>query len=161
MPPPLLADLDSIDLTKIRLTKEQIYESLPHRFEFALLDGIRHVDLEAKLIVAFRDVREDDWWFRGHVPGRPLLPGVLMLEMAAQVSAIMAKLVGGIEGFIAFGGIDNCKFRDVVTAPETLYLVSVGTEYRKRRVVSETQGIANGKLVFQATITGVILPEAS
>lgn len=159
MPPPLLADLDGLDLSKICLTKKQIYEHLPHRHEFMLLDGVLHLDSDAKLIVAFRDIREDDWWFRGHVPGRPLLPGVLMLEMAAQVSAVMARQVSGIKDFIAFGGIDNCKFREVVTAPSRLYLVCVGTEYRARRVVSATQGLANGKLIFEATITGMPLRE--
>ena len=159
MPPPLLADLDGLDLSKVCLTKKQIYENLPHRHEFMLLDGVLHLDSDAKLIVAFRDIREDDWWFRGHVPGRPLLPGVLMLEMAAQVSAVMARRVGGVKDFIAFGGIDNCKFREVVTAPSRLYLVCVGTEYRARRVVSATQGLANGKLIFEATITGMPLRE--
>ena len=159
MPPPRLADLDSLDLSKVCLTKEQFYEDLPHRFEFMLLDGVLHMDANAKLIVAFRDIREDDWWFRGHVPGRPLLPGVLMLEMAAQVSAVMARRVGGVKEFIAFGGIDDCKFREVVTAPSRLYLLCVGTEYRARRVVSATQGVANGKLIFEATITGMPLRE--
>lgn len=159
MPPQRLADLDGLDLSKVRLTKEQIYEDLPHRFEFMLLDGVLHMDADAKLIVAFRDIREDDWWFRGHVPGRPLLPGVLMLEMAAQVSAVLARRVGGVKEFIAFGGIDDCKFREVVTAPSRLYLLCVGTEYRTRRVVSATQGVANGKLIFEATITGMPLRE--
>ncbi|MCH8242115.1 MAG: beta-hydroxyacyl-ACP dehydratase [Planctomycetes bacterium] len=159
MPPPRLADLDGLDLSNVCLTKKQIYEDLPHRYEFMLLDGVLHMDADAKLIVAFRDIREDDWWFRGHVPGRPLLPGVLMLEMAAQVSAVMARRVGGVKGFIAFGGIDNCKFREVVTAPSRLYLLCVGTEYRARRVVSATQGVANGKLIFEATITGMPLRE--
>ena len=159
MPPPLLVDLDGLDLSNVRLTKKQIYENLPHRYEFMLLDGVLHLDADAKLIVAFRDIREDDWWFRGHVPGRPLLPGVLMLEMAAQVSAVMARRVGGVKEFIAFGGIDDCKFREVVTAPSRLYLLCVGKEYRARRVVSATQGVANGKLIFEATITGMPLRE--
>jgi 3-hydroxyacyl-[acyl-carrier-protein] dehydratase len=161
MPPPLLADLDTIDLDDTCLTREQIYERLPHRFEFMLLDGICHIDEARKILVAYRDIKPDDWWFRGHVPGRPLLPGVLMLEMAAQVSAVMAKLLGGFDGFIAFGGIDKCKFREVVTAPARFYLISAGSDYRKRRIISDTQGVVNGRLIFEARITGMMLPAES
>lgn len=159
MPPPLLADLGAIDLTKTCLDRDEIYRRLPHRYEFMLLDGVCHIDEEKKLIVAYHDVKPDHWWVRAHVPGRPLLPGVLMLEMAAQVSAVMAKLVGGFDGFIAFGGVDRCKFRETVSPPARFYLLSAGTEYRKRRIVSDTQGVVEGRMIFEARITGMMLPE--
>ena len=157
MPPPLLIDLNSIDLHQARLTQEEVYERLPHRYEFMLLHGICHVDHEKQAIVGYRDVGPDDWWFRGHVPGRPLLPGVLMLEMAAQVSAVMTKLMGGSQGFLAFGGVDKCKFREAVTPGTRLYLLCVAEEIRPRRVVSETQGVVDGRVIFEARITGLIM----
>lgn len=157
MPPPLLIDLEKFDLSKTCLTQEQIYECLPHRHEFMLLEGVCHLDYEAGQIIAYRDIRSEDWWFRGHVPGRPLLPGVLLLEMAAQVSAVFAKLGSNLEGFVGFGGIDSCKFRDAVAAPCRLYLLSVAREIRARRIVSDTQGVVDGKLVFEARITGLTM----
>jgi 3-hydroxyacyl-[acyl-carrier-protein] dehydratase len=157
MPPPLLFDVSKVDLSQIRLSQEQIYGYLPHRFEFMLLDGVCHWDAEAKQIVAFRDIKPDDWWARGHVPGRPLLPGVLMLEMSAQTSALLVKLSGGHGDFIAFGGVDHCKFREAVVAPARLYLLAVGIDFRSRRIVSDTQGVVNGNLVFEARITGLRL----
>lgn len=161
MPPPLLADLEAINLDETCLTREEIYERLPHRYEFELLDGVCHVDEAKKVIVAYRDVTADDWWIRGHVPGRPLFPGVLMLEMAAQLSAVMAKLLGGFDGFIAFGGVDQCKFRETVTPPARFYLISAGADYRKRRIVSNTQGVVDGRMIFEARITGMLLPDGA
>ena len=90
MPPPRLFDLADYDLEKVELTKDQIYTHIPHQYEFQLLDGVCLFDREAMEIVAYTDIRADDWWVRAHVEGRPLLPGVLMLEMAAQTMAVAA-----------------------------------------------------------------------
>jgi 3-hydroxyacyl-[acyl-carrier-protein] dehydratase len=158
MPPPLLIDLEAVDLEKTCLTQEQIYELLPHRHEFMLLERICHVDEEARVIVGYRDIRPDDWWFRGHVPERPLLPGVLMLEMGAQLAAVTVKLFGGPQGFIAFGGVDNCKFREAVEPGTRLYLICLALEIRPRRTISSVQGVANGKMIFESKITGLVMP---
>ena len=156
MPPPLLIDLNELDLTTVALTKSQVYDLLPHRFEFQLLDSVCLVDLPRKRVVACADIRPNAWWVRGHVEGRPLLPGVLMLEMAAQASAVAAKLLG-YDAFIGFGGIDECKFREVVVPPARLYLLCAGLDYRPRRIISDTQGVVEGRLVFEARFTGLIL----
>ena len=157
MAPSLLLDLSQFDLNRVHLTQEQIYDYLPHRHEFMLLDGVCHLDVETKSIVAYRDIAADDWWFRGHVPGRPLLPGVLMLEMAAHASVLLAKIVGGIDAVVAFGGVDACKFREAVEAPARLYILATGREIRARRIISDTQGVVAGKLIFEARITGLTL----
>jgi 3-hydroxymyristoyl/3-hydroxydecanoyl-(acyl carrier protein) dehydratase len=80
-----------------------------------------------------------------------------MLEMAAQSAAVGAKLFGNIDGFIGFGGIDDCKFRDTVTPPCTLYVLAVGSEIRPRRIIAQTQGVIAGRIVFEARITGLVL----
>lgn len=157
MPPPLLVDFDQVDVENVYLSKKQIYEYLPHAFEFQLLDTICHFDREAQCVVARINIPTDMWWVRGHVPGRPLLPGVLMLEMAAQTSAILAKSMSSIDGFIGFGGVEHCKFRESVTPPAQLYISCVAREHRSRRIVSDTQGICNGKMVFEAQITGMLM----
>ena len=157
MPPPLLFDIAQVEADRYLFSREQIYEMLPHRHEFMLLDGVCMVDRETKCVAAYADITSESWWVRGHVPGRPLLPGVLMLEMAAQTSAIAAQLLGDYTDFIGFGGVDECKFRDSVVPPARLYLLCKGTEFRPRRIVSDTQGVANGKLVFEARITGLTL----
>ena len=64
-------DLSTLDLNKLYATKEQIYERLPHRHEFMQIDGIIHLDKERRLAVGLRNIREDEFWVRGHIPGRP------------------------------------------------------------------------------------------
>jgi 3-hydroxyacyl-[acyl-carrier-protein] dehydratase len=158
MPPPLLIDLARVDVDHTFLTKEQIYELLPQAFEFQVLDGLCHWDAVNAQGVAYADIELDAWWVRGHVPGRPLLPGVLMLEMAAQASAVVARLAGGLVGFVGFGGVDRCKFRETVVPPARLYVLCVAMAVRQRRIVSETQGVIDGRVVFEARITGLMLP---
>ena len=156
MPPPLLIDIEAIDLTCVALSKSQIYDFLLHRFEFQLLDRVCSFDLANKRIVACAEVKSDDWWVRAHVEGRPLLPGVLMLEMAAQTSAVLAKLAGH-DAFMGFGGVEGCKFREMVVPPASLYLLCVGVDYRARRIMSDVQGVVDGRLVFEARITGLTI----
>jgi len=157
MPPPLLIDLAPLDLNRNVLSREQIYTYLPHRHEFMLLDGVCHADRQRREVIAYRDIRADDWWVRGHVPGRPLLPGVLILEMAAQAAALVAKMTGEYDDFLGFGGLDRCKFREAVPPGVRLYLLTIGTDFRKRRIVSVTQGVVNGRIVFEAQITGMTM----
>ena len=157
MPPPVLFDLDRVDLSRVLLTRDEIYERLPHRFEFMLLDGVCHIDRDARQIVAYVDITPDAWWCRGHVPGRPLLPGVLMLEMAAHTSAVLAKFCTEYDTFIGFGGVEACKFREAVVPPARMYFLAVGVEHRARRIRSTTQGLVDGKLIFEATIVGMTM----
>ena len=157
MAPPFQIDLDSIDFGATCIDRDEIYTILPHAHEFRLLDGVCMVDSHKQHIVAYADIKEDDWWVRGHVPGMPLLPGVLMLEMAAQTSAILAKSIRPDDAFIGFGGVGDCKFRQSVTPGSRLVILGVGQDFRARRIVCRTQGVVDGRLVFEAVITGMIL----
>ena len=93
MAPPLLVDLSKIDLSRVLMTVEEIRQYNPHRYEIEQLNGVIHLDPAAGQIVAFKDVRPDEFWVRGHIPGRPLFPGVLMIEAAAQMSSLYYKKV--------------------------------------------------------------------
>jgi 3-hydroxyacyl-[acyl-carrier-protein] dehydratase len=92
MPPKLLVDLSGIDLTRVAIPIEEIREVNPQRYEMEQLSGIITYRPDLGYIVAFRDVRPDEFWVRGHIPGRPLFPGVLMIEAAAQLSSFYYKL---------------------------------------------------------------------
>ena len=157
MPPPLLIELEQVDTAELVLSQADIYERLPQRCEFQLLGGVFILDRERKQVVAFADVAEDDWWVRGHLPGRPLLPGVLMLEMAGQLSALITSLCSDVQGFLGFGGVNDCRFREAVSPPTRLLLLCVVTQFRSRRVISKTQGVIGGRIVFEAEITGVAM----
>lgn len=157
MPPPLLLPIGDMDLNRVEITRDELYRRLPHRHEFMLLGGVCHIDNANAKAIAFADISLSDWWVRGHVPGKPLLPGVLMLEMAGQASAVLAASCWNVPGFIGFGGVDDCKFRDAISQPTRLYILIQGIEHRPRRIVCLTQGVANGKLIFEAKITGMTL----
>ncbi len=158
MPPPLLFDLAGVDHSVVCLSRDQIYTLLPHRHEFMVLSGVCHLNQESLHILAFSDIAAGDWWCRGHVPDRSILPGVLMLEMGAQTSAVLAKLTGRYDAFIGYGGVDQCKFREAVFPPARLYLLSVGLEHRPRRIVSAVQGVIDDRIIFEATVTGLVMP---
>lgn len=157
MPPLPLIDLEQVDLSVVRMRKVDIYGLLPHRHEFELLDGVCHIDKNARSIVTFSDIREDAWWVRGHIPGQPLLPGVLMLEMAGHAASLLAKLLSPSESFIGLAGVDRAKFRDTITPPGRLYVIAVSAEQRPRRIVCQCQGVSEGKLIFEARVTGIVL----
>jgi len=160
MPPPLLFDLSSIDLQAEPIfDKEAICKVNPQRYEMQHLDGILWCDKEKRLILGYKDVTENEFWIRGHIPDRPLMPGVIMVEAAAQLSSFFMKQVFEIEGFIGFAGIESAKFRSVVEPGQRLYLLGHITKFkiRKRgsRVTTYVQGVVEGSMVFEAAISGM------
>ena len=155
MAPPLLVDLGRIDLGRVVMTIEEIRQYNPHRYEMEQLSGVIHLDPQAGQVVAFKDVRPDEFWVRGHIPGRPLLPGVLMIEAAAQMSSLYYKKVQNDPRFLGFGGVDGVKFRGQVVPGDRLLLLGQAIEIRNRRAVFDTQGVVADRLVFEARITGM------
>jgi 3-hydroxyacyl-[acyl-carrier-protein] dehydratase len=155
MAPPLLVDLSRIDLARVVVPLSGIRECNPHRFEMEMLSGIIHIDTAAGEIVAYKDVRADEFWVRGHIPGRPLMPGVLMIEAAAQMSSFYYKYVQKDPRFLGFGGVDGVKFRGQVVPGDRLLLVGKVVEIRNRRAVFDTQGVVGDRLAFEARITGM------
>jgi len=159
MAPPLLIGLERIDLNKIIFGAEAVERINPQRYEFRQLDGILLFEPNEGLIVGYKDVRPDEFWVRGHIPGRPLYPGVLMIECAAQLSSFYYKNTVGKNDtrFLGFGGVDAVKFRDTVQPGDKFIILGKCVELRTRRIVFDTQGVVAGKLVFEARITGMVI----
>ena len=159
MPPKLIIDPTTIDFDNPVADKDAIYNLLPHRFEFERLDAIVSFDDQTGLIAGYHDAREDDFWVKGHIPGNPLFPGVLMIETAAQlVSYSSMSLTGkGKTGFLGFSAVDNVKFRGSVKPGDRLVMVGEMVENRPRRCKGLTQGFVDGKMVFEGLITGMWL----
>ena len=102
---------------------QDVIESiLPHRAPFLLLDEVTELD-PGKRVVARRRVNEDDWWFAGHFPDRPVMPGVLIVEAMAQAGAVAVLIEEANRGKIAFfAGIDDCRFKRIVEPGDVLTL---------------------------------------
>lgn len=91
MPQDILTDLNNLDLNKPTVDIEAIRTVIPHRYEMEQLNGIIKFDPENKIIIGYKDISNSEFWVRGHIPGRPLMPGVIMLEAAAQLCTYYYK----------------------------------------------------------------------
>jgi len=154
-----IIDVNTLNLSQVIYGKEDILKCNPQRYEFEQLDSILTMNLETGIAAGCKVQKPDEFWIRGHIPGNPLMPGVLMIEMAAQVCSIFFHKKFGNESkkFFAFGGVDKIKFRGFVRPGDTLIMVIRAINLRSRYAVYESQGFANGKMVFEGEITGVII----
>lgn len=155
MPPPTILDPATLDFSKVLADREGIMQLLPHRFEFQLLDAVLFADLETRTFAGYSDLREDAWWARGHIPGRPLFPGVLMVEMGAQLMCYFCYRVLGQSEFIGFTGIDGVRFRGAVVPPARLTVVGRQVELKRRRLIADVQGFVDQTMVFEGRLTGM------
>lgn len=136
------------------LGKTEIEKILPHRDPFLLIDEV--IELEpGSRAVARKTVRHDEWYLKGHFPGRPIMPGVLMVEGMAQTGAVAVLTVEGNEGkMVLFGGIDDIRFKRIVEPGDTLEYVCEIESVRgpvgkgKVRATVDGQLAVRGSLMF-------------
>lgn len=155
MPPARLIDLAAVDLNKIEFDRQAIGQVNPQSYEMSQLDGIIWYSLEQMLCLGYKDVTDHEFWARGHIPGRPIMPGVIMIEAAAQLCSFFMKRIYGLEGFIGFSGIDETRFRETVVPGNRLYLLGYINKVRSRQFSANVQGIVNDKMAFETVISGM------
>jgi len=155
MPPQLLFDIAGLDLSRDVYDQEAIRACNPHRGDMEMLNGIVYVDEAKHRLIGYKNVRPDEFWVPGHIPGRPLLPGVLMIESAAQLASFYAKKFHGWTRFVGFGGVEECRFRQQVVPPARMYILGEQIWQRHSRLFCAIQGIVDGSLVFETNIVGV------
>ena len=148
-----------LDASTIVADKTQVLATLKQRGRFEMVDAIVHLDLEGGTVVGVKEINEDDWWTTDHIPGRPLFPGVLMIEAAAQVCTYhFLNFRTDLEGqFVGFGGVDNVRFRAAVEPGTTMYFAGRVVRVRSRMFTYKAQGFVEGQLVFEADILGVVV----
>jgi 3-hydroxyacyl-[acyl-carrier-protein] dehydratase len=155
MPPQFIFDISRLDLSQEVYDQEAIREVNPHRGDMEMLNGIVHVDRVRHRLIGYKDLHGDEFWVPGHIPGRPLLPGVLMIEAGAQLASFYARKFAAWTGFVGFGGVEDCRFRQPVVPPARLYILGEQIWIRHGRLYCAVQGVINGNLVFEAKIIGV------
>lgn len=155
MPPKFILEPSKLDPDTIVAGPEDIRKYNPHRYEMEQINAIVHYDEAARIAAARRDIGDDEFWVRGHIPGRPIFPGVLMCECAAQTSSYYYMRSTGFDGFLGFGGLQDAKFRGTVTPGDRMIMVAQARDIRARRAVFDCQGLVSGRVVFQCVVLGM------
>ena len=156
----LLVDLATIDFDNVVSDIEEIRKYNPQRFEMEHLTAIVHEDTENHVCVGYKDLTADEFWVRGHMPGMPLMPGVIMLEAAAQLCSYYTQkydLLGS--EMVGFGGLDEVRFRDPVLPGSRLMLLCELQKVRRGRIiVSRFQGVVGDSIVVEGVLKGIAIP---
>jgi 3-hydroxyacyl-[acyl-carrier-protein] dehydratase len=155
----LIFDIDSIDLSAEQMSREQIATFLPHRGPIFMLDRLIWMDDECDHAVAVHRIPDDVWWRHGHIPGNPLMPGVLMVEAGAQLASLMYYKRSSMTWFAGFTRIEEVRFRGQVLPGDELVLLCKGLKYNIKRFVTQIQGLVDGSIVFDGCITGMAFPK--
>jgi 3-hydroxyacyl-[acyl-carrier-protein] dehydratase len=138
-----------IDLEGIRKVNAQ-------RFEMEQLTAITLIDPERRIIAGYKDVTDQEFWVRGHMPGFPLMPGVVICEACAQLCSFYCwhcRLI--TDGFVGFGGLDEVRFRGVVRPGQRLWLLGQTEGHNPRRMTFQMQAFVDGKMVLSGSMLGM------
>ena len=151
-----LLDIDEIDLDQTWADADAVEAVNPHRGEMRQLDRVVWWDEQRTAAIGIKEIRDDEFWVTGHIPGRPLYPGVLQIEAGAQLSSFILAERFKDAPFVGFTRVSDCSFRGQVIPGDTLILCTKEVKVNRRRFVTDTQGIVAGKIVFEAQITGMV-----
>ncbi|MBN1298180.1 MAG: 3-hydroxyacyl-ACP dehydratase FabZ [Actinobacteria bacterium] len=126
-----------------KLNKEEIEKILPHRDPFLLIDEVTDI-IPGKKITAVRYVRQEEYYFKGHFPKNPIMPGVLLLEAIAQAGAVAALVLPENRGkLILFAGIDKARFKRIVRPGDEIIIEVELTDFRRN--IGKASGTAKVK----------------
>jgi 3-hydroxyacyl-[acyl-carrier-protein] dehydratase len=159
----LIIDFSEYDLDHIVADIEQIRRVNPQRHEMEQLTAIVFDDVDRGIIVGYKDVTNDEFWVRGHMPEVPLMPGVVMCEAAAQVCSYHAQahdLLGA--EMIGFGGMDDVRFRGTVVPGDRLVVAAQKLQLRVGAMIRcRFQCYVNEQVVCEGQIRGIPIPVAA
>jgi len=141
----------------VALGREQIEEILPHRDPFLFLDEVTVLEPGSR-VVARKRVRDDEWFLTGHFPGRPIMPGVIIVEAMAQTGAVAVLADEANRGKLAlFAGINDVRFKRMVLPGDELELICEVERMRgpvgrgKATATVDGELAARGTLMFAVT----------
>ena len=134
---------------------KEIMEIIPHRYPFLLIDKV--IKIEENKITAIKNVTANEYYFQGHFPTEPVMPGVLIIESLAQAGAVALLNKDEFKGKIAyFAGINNAKFRRKVVPGDTLRLEVELTKIRGKAGVGYGIAYVDDKKVCEGELTFMV-----
>jgi 3-hydroxyacyl-[acyl-carrier-protein] dehydratase len=144
------------------LSTAQIERLIPHRWPFLLVDRVVEEDADRGYIRAEKAVTATEWYFQGHFPGLPVMPGVLQVEALAQTMAVyVARREGFGDRIGLFAGIDECRFRRVVQPGDRLTLEITMEKLGKRMGRGRAVASVDGEIACEAVLSFIIPPEGA
>ncbi|HOF57017.1 MAG TPA: 3-hydroxyacyl-ACP dehydratase FabZ [Syntrophorhabdaceae bacterium] len=137
----------------------EIMQLMPHSYPFLLVDRI--IEFEpAKRVVGIKNVTFNEPFFTGHFPGRPIMPGVLIVEALAQTGGVLAfKSFPDKKGLVFFTGIDDARFRKPVIPGDQIKLVLEVVKHRREIWVFEGKAYVDNDIVAEARIMAMLKQE--
>jgi len=158
-----IVDLSQIDLDATIADADEIAKLNPQRFEMAQLTAVIYENLEDNTCVGYKDITDEEFWVRGHMPEFALMPGVIMLEAIAQCCSFFCQrndLLGA--DMIGFGGLEEVRFRDPVTPGDRLYLICKMVRVRRGRlIICRFQGVVGESICVEGLLKGIPIPIAA
>jgi|TARA_B100000809_G_scaffold235074_1_gene253032 3-hydroxyacyl-[acyl-carrier-protein] dehydratase len=158
-----IVDLSQIDLDTTIADADEIARLNPQRFEMAQLTAVIYENLDDHTCVGYKDITDEEFWVRGHMPEFALMPGVIMLEAIAQCCSFFCQrndLLGA--DMIGFGGLEEVRFRDPVTPGDRLYLICKMVRVRRGRlIICRFQGVVGESICVEGLLKGIPIPIAA
>ncbi|MEO2024144.1 MAG: 3-hydroxyacyl-ACP dehydratase FabZ family protein [Pirellulaceae bacterium] len=159
-PKDLLIDPALLDYDQVVADLDEIRRYNPQRFEMEQLTAVIYEDLEEYACAGYKDIGRDEFWVRGHMPDMPLMPGVIVLEAAAQLCSFFSQkhdLLGA--AMIGFGGLEKVRFRAPIIPGDRLLLICKMTKVRPgRMIVCRFQAVVGETLVVDGILKGIPIP---
>ena len=152
-----LFDIAGIDTKAVAVSADEVGRLNPQCGDMRQLDYVAWLGPECSEAVGVKMVKPTEFWVPCHVPGRPLMPGVLMIEAAAQLCSIQYKKRTGNLAFLGFIRCDSIVFRGQVVPGDRLLLLGKEVSFGARRFISTVQAVVDDRLVFEGQITGMVL----
>ena len=151
----LLFDISDVDLDQVVATSEDLEKINPQQGDMRQLDYVIYLDDNFTEGIGVKDIRDDEFWVPGHIPGRPLYPGVLQIEAAAQLSSFVHRSHWPEDSFLGFTRVKSWSFRGQIVPGDKLVILTKEVKGNQRRFVTNLQGYVDQKLVFDGSITGM------